>query len=59
MLVKNLRKRGTYAPVPGREHCPVCWVNTGSTSTLRSERHHNGDQIWCVFCDECGFYLAL
>jgi hypothetical protein len=52
-------KRSTYAPALGREHCPACWVRTGSTSTLRTEPHHNADRVWFVVCDACGFYLVL
>ncbi len=56
---KSLRRRSTYAPVPGKEHCPVCWTHRKATNQLRAEPHHNAVGVFALVCDACGFYLVF
>ena len=54
-----MRKRSSYAPKPGAEHCPTCWEATGAQQRLRTELHHNGALTPVVVCDACGLFLPL
>jgi hypothetical protein len=58
-IAERLRRRSGYEPVACAEHCPACWVSTGTVNRLRTEPHHNALSVFAVVCDACGFYLVL
>ena len=50
MRAKTPKQAATYAPIIGAEHCPACWIASGTTRGLRTESHHNGDRVSVAVC---------